>query len=317
MNINLDTKTLGHHLFELSFEKGISDAVVEVISRESFNKCSTSLVEIVKCKLGSGQIVSLFVKYTSGQGYHKFDHREGLEYEAKIYDEIIRNISLSKIKFYGTCKLLENNETLMALEYLEGGSSLKGNSNSDAFFKASEWIGSFHAGSNNNLPDFTKVYNVAYYKGWVDRALAYWSLTNLYPWLKDLANYFIENIYILTETGQTVIHGEYYSSNILIRDGVIYPIDWESAAIGPGEIDLSCLIEGRKVDVVNSIVQKYIANRWQSEKYNVEAFNQRLIMSQMYLHFRFLLPKRRRKGMDMRKWRFSQLHDLGKEMGII
>jgi hypothetical protein len=47
---------------------------------------------------------------------------------------------------------------------------------------------------------------------------------------------------------QTFIHGEFYASNVLIgsRDGRvrICPIDWETAAIGPGLLDLAALVAG-------------------------------------------------------------------------
>lgn len=44
----------------------------------------------------------------------------------------------------------------------------------------------------------------------------------------------------------TLIHGEFYPSNILVREpgGGLAPIDWETAAIGPGSIDLAALVTG-------------------------------------------------------------------------
>ena len=46
----------------------------------------------------------------------------------------------------------------------------------------------------------------------------------------------------------TLIHGEFYASNILVqetREGCrIRPVDWEMAAVGPGLIDLAALTSG-------------------------------------------------------------------------
>jgi aminoglycoside phosphotransferase (APT) family kinase protein len=46
----------------------------------------------------------------------------------------------------------------------------------------------------------------------------------------------------------TVIHGEFYASNVLIDDGIdgirVCPVDWERAAIGPALIDLAALTGG-------------------------------------------------------------------------
>jgi aminoglycoside phosphotransferase (APT) family kinase protein len=47
----------------------------------------------------------------------------------------------------------------------------------------------------------------------------------------------------------TLIHGEFYPSNVLVkRDGDrirVCPVDWETAAIGPGLLDLAALTSGR------------------------------------------------------------------------
>ena len=52
----------------------------------------------------------------------------------------------------------------------------------------------------------------------------------------------------LSSAGRTVIHGEFYPSNIILRGGAkgtqLCPIDWEVAAIGPGCIDVAALVSG-------------------------------------------------------------------------
>lgn len=49
-----------------------------------------------------------------------------------------------------------------------------------------------------------------------------------------------------------VIHGEFYASNVLVQeraDGLrICPIDWETAGVGPGLIDLAALVAGQWTD---------------------------------------------------------------------
>jgi hypothetical protein len=53
------------------------------------------------------------------------------------------------------------------------------------------------------------------------------------------------------------IHGEFYSSNVLVqrRDCsagatlfMVRPVDWEMAALGPPLVDLACLLAGRWTD---------------------------------------------------------------------
>lgn len=49
----------------------------------------------------------------------------------------------------------------------------------------------------------------------------------------------------LAKLPRTVIHGEFYPSNVLIADsGRVCPVDWETAALGPGLIDVAALATG-------------------------------------------------------------------------
>ena len=45
-----------------------------------------------------------------------------------------------------------------------------------------------------------------------------------------------------------MVHGEFYASNVIVRDGAaaekICAIDWEVAGIGPGALDLAALTAG-------------------------------------------------------------------------
>ncbi len=64
-----------------------------------------------------------------------------------------------------------------------------------------------------------------------------------------LAEHYPTVIRRLTALPATLIHGEYYPSNILVRSqgegvGQICPVDWELAAIGSGLIDLAALTSG-------------------------------------------------------------------------
>jgi len=46
----------------------------------------------------------------------------------------------------------------------------------------------------------------------------------------------------------TLLHGEFYPSNIMVREAggrsLICPLDWELAALGPGLVDLAALTAG-------------------------------------------------------------------------
>jgi thiamine kinase-like enzyme len=76
-------------------------------------------------------------------------------------------------------------------------------------------------------------------------------------WLTRLCTAFEEKCELLADAPATTIHGEFGPQNVLWQEGIIYPIDWESAAIGPGEIDLATLLFNWPADTVDRCIAAY------------------------------------------------------------
>jgi hypothetical protein len=264
----------------------LKEGSLEIISRQSFLEASTFPVEIVICKIENGEQVNLFCKYLGGLGPNNYGHRGGVEYESKIYEEIISRIPSSKIKFYGQCWISETSETLMVIEYMGEALRMLYSGEPDAVNKAAAWIGNFHRHFEGYNSDFIKVYDTDYFKIWSDRFRNLNKTHHLnQPWLNELADYFDDNTALMVKQPVTVIHGEYYPKNILLKDGIIYPVDWESAAIAPGEIDLASLIEGWENEMAIRIIETYIKHRWPDGNFNETDFKKRILMSQVYFYF--------------------------------
>jgi aminoglycoside phosphotransferase (APT) family kinase protein len=89
-------------------------------------------------------------------------------------------------------------------------------------------------------------YDGAFYRGWLERALKF-SRADRRSELERLAHRYDAVVERLLDLPPAFIHGEFYASNVLIRDGsgLTCPIDWERAAIGPGLIDLAALTTGK------------------------------------------------------------------------
>jgi aminoglycoside phosphotransferase (APT) family kinase protein len=101
-------------------------------------------------------------------------------------------------------------------------------------------------------------YNRGWYALWLDRARRFFSFegpvnskrtsTSL-RWLADRYDKVLDHMLSLPTT---LIHGEFYSSNVLVgsapADAAVCPIDWEMAAIGPAVIDLAALTSGHWSD---------------------------------------------------------------------
>lgn len=122
---------------------------------------------------------------------------------------------------------------------------------------AAAWLGAMHrqlAGeldrhrASGHLLDYDR----AHYRRWIERAREF-SRAPGQPESRAqsvdslLARYepAIEELLALSKT---VIHGEFYASNVLVvgdgADPRVCPVDWELAAAGPGLVDLAALISG-------------------------------------------------------------------------
>lgn len=97
-------------------------------------------------------------------------------------------------------------------------------------------------------------YDRGYYELWLGRALEFVHATggNLLSGdshrLKRLAGNYGRVIERLLALPVTLIHAEYYPANVLIHERGpslrICPVDWETAGVGPGLIDLAALTAG-------------------------------------------------------------------------
>src|SRR5688572_7140154 len=187
--------------------------MVELVKRKPFDYRSTSPVEIISCRLNDGQVVSLFCKYSGNHTQYSNGHRGGVEYETKIYKEILQKIPFSSARFYGICR--KNKETCLVIEYLKNSKLLKDCREPEYFGEAAAWIGGLHKKYESNRPSVAKIYDEAYYMIWVkgvENLLE--TLKVKYPWLPSVCRYFKENMHLLFDTAQTFIHGEYYTKNI-------------------------------------------------------------------------------------------------------
>ncbi|MFC0774402.1 phosphotransferase family protein [Terrimonas alba] len=257
-----------------------------MVRRKKFDYHSTSPAEIITCSLDNGQLIHLFCKYAGNHTQFSNGHRGGVEYETKVYQKVLNRLSLSSPRFYGAYK--EKNKSCLVIQYLKGSKLLKDDHDPNHFASAAAWIGNLHRIYASNPPSYIKIYDKAYYSIWLDSVekIAH-ALHSKYPWLTGVCEWFKENMHSLLSSPQTFIHGEYYTKNILVRRGNIYPIDWESAAIGAGEIDLASLIEGWDYKRQRTAVKKYISARWPEGNFCEQEFRQRLLMAKIYFFLRW------------------------------
>jgi aminoglycoside phosphotransferase (APT) family kinase protein len=124
--------------------------------------------------------------------------------------------------------------------------------------EAARWLAQLHgvlAPSAVDAPRSLLRYGPDLYRMWIERARDF-ARQDSTPWsdetkqtvigLSDRYEPVIERVASLP---RTIVHGEFYPSNVLVQNGGtatrIAPIDWELAGVGPGLLDLAALSAGK------------------------------------------------------------------------
>jgi hypothetical protein len=108
------------------------------------------------------------------------------------------------------------------------------------------------------------VYDEAFYWLWLERAQQFATRRAAVRRVVDrIARRYAPVVRRLAHMPRTVIHGEFYPCNVLIRRSVnqvrICPIDWEMAALGPGLMDLASLATGWGQREQRALIRAYRA----------------------------------------------------------
>jgi hypothetical protein len=107
----------------------------------------------------------------------------------------------------------------------------------ESWLEVARWLARFHSSLTASAHSARKAvsrlleYDAVFYRRWVQRARLELPYEHILRTLLALPT--------------TLVHGDFYASNVLVGDGRICPIDWELAAIGPGLLDLAALTSGK------------------------------------------------------------------------
>lgn len=176
--------------------------------------------------------------------------------EAAVYSSVLAPSGLSAPRYYGSLAEPQNDRHWLFLEWIEGR-ELYQVGELELWRAAARWLATAHLALARNLDRHVEVghlveYDKRYYWRWMERAgeLATVSggpaaSSDSLKWLGSRYGLVVES---LIELPRTVLHGEFYASNVLVAgEGSaprVAPVDWELAASGPGLIDLAALVSG-------------------------------------------------------------------------
>jgi Phosphotransferase enzyme family len=119
---------------------------------------------------------------------------------------------------------------------------------------AATWISIFHVRQREAAMQVAASINLIrydrpYFRHWMNRALALASVNEgqRLKRLSWLGERYEPVVHRLAALPVALIHGDFFPSNVFVAgEGItsIWPVDWETAALGPGLIDLAALIAG-------------------------------------------------------------------------
>jgi fructosamine-3-kinase len=260
---------------------------VRIVHREMNALASTFSSEIVHCRLPDGAERRVLCKYAGLPVHLAFGHRGGVPYESMVYRDVLRSSSMSVAQYYGT--FVDRGRECLVIEYLEGAERSSRQRQPDVMLvSVGQWLARFHAESvlRERIPAWLTRYSTEYFRGWIERAVERSRrIRHQLPWAESFYERYLDAVRSM-EHDRVIVHGEFYAGNILVRDGIVYPVDWESSAYAFGEIDLMSLVEGWKQEAVNACVEAYARTRWPLGR--PEEYERRMAVARAYWAFRWM-----------------------------
>jgi Ser/Thr protein kinase RdoA (MazF antagonist) len=172
--------------------------------------------------------------------------------EPAVYERLLPRGPAGPPRFFGAT--LEPGHSALFIEWIDGRNLFQVGER-ELWEEAALWLGFFHAAfagaPREVLGDCPLIGRDAdFHRLWLDRARRFDSASRVgtgaaLDWLAARHDQVAEALSAMEET---LLHGEFYPSNVLIAAGTTSPrvaaVDWELAGPGPGALDLAALVCG-------------------------------------------------------------------------
>jgi Ser/Thr protein kinase RdoA (MazF antagonist) len=176
--------------------------------------------------------------------------------EPAVYASILDPAPPGPPRYYGSVIDPEGDRHWLFIEWVDGRELFQVG-DLQLWAAAAEWLGAMHLRLGDELDrhlasGYLLDHDRAHYRRWIERACSFAqapgqpeSRAQSLDWLAARYEPAIEELLAMPKT---VIHGEFYASNVLVAgdaaDPRVCPVDWELAAAAPGLIDLAALVSG-------------------------------------------------------------------------
>lgn len=212
----------------------------------------------------------LFLKYDRPAPDPEPRFRHGLAYDGLVHERIVSRLPLPHVACLGVVDIGSPPAATLVLEHLTDGVRVNEAPDASAVLAAAEWCGRLHAWGAARCDErdlaFLVRHDLPSYLAWSTRGRTLAAAVGTRSDALDATcARFEAQAAVLAAAGRTTIHGELGPQNVLWRDGVVYPVDWESAAVGPGAVDLAALLFAWPAELVRRGVEAYWRGRAATE----------------------------------------------------
>ena len=316
------------------------------LERQPSDYRSSFGLEKLTVELENGTLLSLIFKDLSWDALLENGKRAKPEFlyeperEIEVYNKILMSESPGIAICYGASVNMQIDRYWLFLENVRGV-ELYQVGDFEVWKNVACWLAGFHsrfADKINYLSGETKLlkYDEALYREWMRRAQIFFATDEItreagigtqVDWLAGKYDRIVE---ALEKLPKSLLHGEFYASNVLIQfpetenSGVagtrVCPIDWEMTGVGPSLIDLAALTGGNWKEkekkalassYYNALPQK---NEWFPSQ---QAFETSLQYCQLYLAVQWVgwFGRRRPFAAHAQDW-LSEAVRLAEELGL-
>lgn len=296
---------------------GVAPPDVVVVDHRPSLYSTSAACQIVTCSLADGSEHPLLVKRETPSRGHGHGYWGGVAYEAMVYREVLGPLGIRTPRLYGT--FVDRTGAVSAVfSYLADTLRAGSDPEQRALVRAAGWIGRFHVRAatlgDRGRRRLTR-YGAEYYASWPARALRLAGNRLDEGWIAPLCRNARSALAELLDEPPTVVHGEYYPSNILFRGEDTYPVDWETAAVASGEIDLAALTDGWPEEMTRACEEAYVRARWPSGP--PTGFGRTLDLARLYLHLRWLGDRPEWTTDERSAGRYERLRAAGERLGLV
>jgi hypothetical protein len=222
-----------------------SGARVESLTLRANAYESTYPTEVLTCVMADGSTKQLFLKRLVAERAQWFRPKPPA-YEAHVYATVLQHAPVALPRCFGTVR--RAGVTCLVLEYLEGAQRV---TSPEGLSDAARWLARFHehsadwlASASDEIRHSLYQYDDNHLRRCLDNLSRAWQSTRPPAWLEVVIERSREALQDYLSASPSALHGEFYPENVLVCGGRVYPVDWESAGLGPGAMDLASLVEG-------------------------------------------------------------------------